>query len=78
MAAANLENLSKSLDLTLNEHSPEEHIHRTLRAHGFFNHLQSDKTRRKQNKHSVRGIYTPVMVWVECCAGILSVEWNLL
>ena len=56
MAAANLENLSKSLDLTLNENSPEEHIHRTLRAHGFFNHLQSEKSRRKQNKHSIHGI----------------------
>ena len=35
-----MEELSKSLDVSLTEQSPEDYIRRTLRAHGFFNHYE--------------------------------------
>ena len=61
MATANLEDLSKSLELSLNENSPEECIRKTLRAHGFFNHMYAAKingkgSKTKMNKHTVCGI----------------------
>ena len=54
MATAPLEDLSKSLDLSLNEKSPEEYIRKTLRAHGFFNHAQAsgDTSKTGENQHA--------------------------
>lgn len=52
MATANLEELSKSLELSHNEQSPEDYIRKTLRAHGFFQHITPEKTsgRRKEKR----------------------------
>ena len=60
MATANLEDLSKSLELSVNEKSPEESIRKTLRAYGFFKHCEpkasGKRNKTRENKRSVFGI----------------------
>ena len=56
MATKDLEELSKSLDLPLNEQSPDDYIRKTLRAHGLFNHCRAPVRSRRRERPSVRGV----------------------
>ena len=55
MATTNLEELSKSFELSLKENSPEDYIRKTLQAHGFFNHF-GQKPSKQHKRHRVCGI----------------------
>ena len=60
MATEEMQELSKSLGLSLNEQSPDDYIRKTLRAHGFFNHFETRSSRsrssRRRERRSVPGV----------------------
>ena len=51
-----MEELSKSLDVSFKEQSPEDYIRKTLRAHGFFNHFEPKEPAQTKKALALHGI----------------------